>query len=321
MASGELFPEDHSSDHEVCALPEKLERLIGLANLGPDDFYTDFCASQEVKDVRTPRAWHRGTSIPHIDNAPGKKPAVHSHIPGKTNQGKIASYFKKKLGLSEFTVKLLHCDLAEFDEKITALFNSRVETRLEVPVAHRLGTINDRYQKGLIGKYQLYRHSLRDNGLIVSEIFTLSPADQKNYLDIQLFSYAVHSEELERFLGRFFLYGKLFSAILTFTDPEALDHMRILSFPQLNVLEGVYSGFMTSHLDERNEVVTVRTVAIRYSEETEYDDADRLRTVTLKPDAEELVDILPLLTNRVGDESLVLSTLNRPGPLTKLRRI
>ena len=316
------IPEDSALDRDVRSLPEKLHHLLSLAGLNDDQFCEDFCATQDVRDRRTPRAWLRGTTIAQMDppHSSGKN-QVHSHIPGKRNLGKIGDYFKAKLGIREFPLSLFYCDFEQFASAISELLKTRAETNLEIPIAHRLGRISDTNGKVLCGKYIFYRYSMRDTGKVVSEIFTLSRPGKSSYLDIQLYSYAVYSEEPECFSGKFFRYGKLYSAVLTFTDPQRHDHMRVLTFPEVSVADGVYSGLMMSYSSDTHEAAAMRTIAMRYAEDTAYDEDDLARTTVLEANAPELVDVLPLLTNQIFQPDVfVLTSQNKPGPLAKLKR-
>jgi hypothetical protein len=295
---------------QVTALPQKLRHLIVLAQLDEDRFCEEFCASQKVKDVRTPRAWLKGDA--------GGDGTMH--IPGRANKAKLAAFFQQKLDLEEFPLKLLHAEFGEFKTQVDVLLERRSQANLHVPIAHRLGRVTDRNMFDLCGKYLLYRHSFRDTGMIAREVLTLAPSAAAGYLMVRLYSYPVDSTDPEVFCGSFFRYGHLYLAIVSYQDVNHEDRMRILHFPEVMVPEGVYSGLMTSDSRDHREAVAVRCIAIRINTDPSYDSADGMRTSVLGRDDAEIAEVLPHLDNSLDPNAFVLQTANKPRLLTRLRR-
>lgn len=293
---------------QVKDLPKKLKRLLKLLELSEEDFYKDFCETQGVMDRRTPQNW--------LSEA-----EKEAHAPAKGNREKIVKYFGAKLDIVVFPMALLYCDLTDFDAMLAEAREKRSRSYLNIPLSHRLRRFGDKNITRLSGKYLLYRQTFRDTGSIVAEIFTLSQGDEPGQMNIKLYSYVMDSDEgPEVFAGHFFRYGSMFTAIVTFTNADKVDHMRVMHFPEVAYPEGLYGGLISGYSKSSGEAVAVRAVATRINGSAFDDKTDKERVKLISEDEPGLESIRTYLDNRLKPDQHVLSSDNTPDHLKKLAR-
>jgi hypothetical protein len=94
---------------------------------------------------------------------------------------------------------------------------------------------------------------------------------------MQLRSAPQEDELYENFSGRFFRYGRMYWAVITFCvylDEMKIDMMRVIQFPEVERAKGVYFGLMTADAYMPTQAVAVRCFAKRISEETTISEQD-----------------------------------------------
>jgi hypothetical protein len=298
----------HGGGPQIKALPRKLRSLIAAIGMNEPQFCEDFCASQKVIDRRTPHGW--------LSEA-AEEPSAHQ--PSKTNRERIARYFREKLEIETFPMSLLYCELADFEKLLAEARQKRSLPYLHTPLSHRLRRFSDANIALLSGKYLLYRQTFRDTGDIVAEIFTLSGGEAVEHLNIKLYSYVVSSEEEpEIFEGKFFRYGDMFMAVITFSNAQNVHHMRIMHFPEVAYPEGVYGGLVSGYSKSSREAVAVRAIARRIDDKPFEPKTDKERVRLIREDEPGLEKIRAYLNNQLKDDQHVLSSDNSSSHLRRL---
>jgi hypothetical protein len=260
--------EENERDREVRDLSRKLRYLNGLLSITDEEFCAEIGERQRIRDARTPRAWLSGES--------GDSGETH-HIPGRRNQQNILEYFKYKFGVGSIAPQLLKCSWDDFVEIVGKIQDDQNSRSLQIPVARRLGRLLPRNIEMLSGKYVLYRYSMRFPSRLVSEVFTLSPSNDGDYLEMRLRSSPENDSEHEVYAGRFFRYGYMYWAVITFfikVGQRKVDMMRVLHFPEVERPQGLYFGLMTADAHRPVQAVAVRCFARRISTETSFNPED-----------------------------------------------
>lgn len=283
MASDDPNKGPEGPDDYELLLPAKLKRLLELADKTPEQFCDEITRSQQIHERKTVQDWM------DLDRL---------HFPSPTNRQKIVDYFRQQFGVATITTEWLKCPMDEFEANVVKLIEERRVKNLVVPVARKLGKIKDRHVRDLSGKYVLYRHSLRYPEKMVSEIFTLSQSEF-GYFDMHLRSSPEEDEKFEDFRGRFFRYGPMYWAILTFCvyldEKKKIDLMRVVQFPQVERTRDVYMGLMMADANTPTQAVAVRCVAKRISPEpTPISDKDNAQIwIGQRPrgDTDPIIDI------------------------------
>jgi hypothetical protein len=96
--------------------------------------------------------------------------------------------------------------------------------------------------------------------------------------------------------------------------------MRVIQFPDVDQAKDIYVGLVTADSDVPTEAVAVRALAKKISPDVDFVEADDKQIALIQIKGEtplefvpimDLKTILPILSNRVGENRFVLRTNNK----------